>query len=122
MKSPSIIALTLSLFVAGASLAGAHAFLDHADPKVGSTVNGSPTMVKIWFTQEPQEALSKIEVFDAKGREVDKKNVKVDSTDKTLMSVSVSSLPAGTYKVMWNAVCPLGHHTTGSFTFEVMSP
>jgi methionine-rich copper-binding protein CopC len=30
----------------------AHAFLDHAEPAVGSTVHGSPTAVRIWFTEK----------------------------------------------------------------------
>ena len=34
--------------LAGLSLAQAHAFLDHADPKIGSTVTGSPSVLKAW--------------------------------------------------------------------------
>jgi len=71
---------------------------------------------------EVQGALSKIEVFDATGREVDNKDAKVDPTAKALMVVSVPKLPAGAYKVVWHAVCPWGHHTTGDFTFKVTEP
>ncbi|MCE0521610.1 MAG: copper resistance protein CopC [Methylacidiphilales bacterium] len=106
----------------GLSLAQAHAFLDHADPRVGNTVKGSPSAVKIWFTEELEGAFSKIQVFDATGKEVDRKNSQVDSANKSLMSVSVSSLPPGTYKVVWNAVAVDTHHTTGTFTFAVASP
>ena len=111
--------LTVIFALAGLSLAQAHAFLDHADPKVGSTVTGSPSVVKIWFTEELEEAFSKIQVFDATGKEIDQKDVKVDSADKTLMSVSVPNLPTGTYKVKWSAVAVDTHHTTGTFTFTV---
>jgi methionine-rich copper-binding protein CopC len=38
------------------------------------------------------------------------------------MIVSVPKLPAGAYKVVWHAVCPWGHHTTGVFTFDVTKP
>jgi methionine-rich copper-binding protein CopC len=119
MKLIQKLFLTLGLFIACATLAKAHAFLDHADPKVGSTVKGSPSVVKIWFTMEIQGPLSKIEVFDVKEHEVDQKDAKVDPTNKSLMVVSVPKLPAGTYKVVWHAVCPWGHHTTGSFTFAI---
>jgi methionine-rich copper-binding protein CopC len=118
MKFHNII-LTLAFFTGGASLAQAHAFLDHADPKVGSTVTASPAVVKIWFTEELEGAFSKIKVFDAKGQEVDKKDPKVDSTDKAVMTVSLPKLPAGTYKVEWSAVAVDTHHTTGTFTFDV---
>jgi methionine-rich copper-binding protein CopC len=99
----------------------AHAFLDHAEPKVGSTLSSSPSLVKIWFTEELEGAFSTIKVFDAKGQEVDKKDVRVDPTDKTLMAVSVPKLSAGTYKVKWSAVAVDTHHTTGTFTFDVTS-
>ena len=108
--------------MAGFSLAQAHAFLDHADPKVGSTIKGSPSVVKIWFTEELEPAFSKIQVFDSTGKEVDAKDVKVDSSNKALMTVSVSNLPAGTYKVKWSAVAVDTHHTTGGFSFQVASP
>ena len=113
------IATTLTLLVVATSLAGAHAFLDHADPKVGSTVTESPSTVKIWFTEELEGAFSKIKVLDAKGQEVDGKDSKIESDNKTLMSVSVPKLPAGSYKVEWNAVSVDAHHTHGDFTFVV---
>ena len=112
--------LLIVLFsLAGLSLAQAHAFLDHAEPKVGSTLTASPSVVKIWFTEELEAAFSKIHVFDAKGAEVDKKDVAVDAADKSLMTVSVPTLPPGTYKVAWSAVAVDTHHTTGTFTFTV---
>ena len=122
MKLMQKLFLTLGLLTAGATLAEAHAFLDHAEPRVGSTVTGSPSVVKIWFTEELEEAFSKIQVFDATGKEIDKKDVKVDSADKSLMSVSVPNLPTGTYKVKWSAVAVDTHHTTGTYTFTVASP
>jgi len=114
--------LTLIFTLAGLSLAEAHAFLDHADPKVGSTVSGSPAQVKAWYTEELEPAFSKIQVFDASGKEVDSKDVKVDPTDKALMTVSLPKLAAGTYQVKWSAVAVDTHHTTGTFTFTVTAP
>jgi copper resistance protein C len=119
MKLMQKLVLAFGLFAVCGTLAKAHAFLDHADPKVGSTVKGSPSVVKIWFTEELEGAFSKIQVFDTKGAEVDRKNSKVDPADKSVMSVSISQLPAGTYKVVWNAVAVDTHHTTGTFTFAV---
>ena len=101
------------------SVARAHAFLDHAEPRVGSVIQGSPPIVKIWFTDDLTQAVSKIEVLDSSGKEVDNRDVKIDAVDQSIMSVSLPKLPAGPYKVMWNAVCPQGHHTSGSFIFEV---
>ncbi len=119
MKKIQNIVFTLVLMFAAATLARAHAFLDHSDPKVGSTVTGSPTEVKIWFTEELEAAFSKIEVFDAGGKEVDKKDSKVDASDKAVMTVSVPTLAPGSYKAHWVAVAVDTHHTSGNFEFTV---
>jgi methionine-rich copper-binding protein CopC len=122
MKPLFVVAMTFCLFVVGTSLVEAHAFLDHADPKVGSTTKGSPTIVKIWFTEEVQVGISGMEVLDSTGREVDNKDVKIDANDDALMSVPVPKLPPGIYKVEWHAVCRFGHDTNGTFTFQVTGP
>jgi methionine-rich copper-binding protein CopC len=88
--------LTVILFLAIQSQAWAHAFLDHADPKVGSTITDSPPVIKIWFTQELEPVFSSVEVQDAQGKEVDKKDIHLDDQDKTLLIVSLPELPDGT--------------------------
>ena len=88
LQSISHLALSRTrLFVVGlallaaTSLARAHAFLDHAEPKVGSTVAAPPTELKVWFTQELEPAFSKLEVQDAQGAAVDKKDAHLDPKD-----------------------------------------
>jgi len=121
MKTNSIQrwSLICAVFLALQSTAWAHAFLDHAEPKVGSTVTNSPTEVKIWFTQELEPAFSSIEVQNAQGKEVDKKDVHVDAKDKSLLEVSLPQLPAGTYTVAWHVVSVDTHRTQGHFEFTV---
>ncbi len=97
------------------ALAQAHAFLDHADPRVGSTVT-APRQVTVFMTEELEGAFSKLQVFDANGVEVDKKDVKVSGSS---MTVSVPKLSAGTYKVAWKAVATDTHKTSGTFPFTV---
>ncbi|MGO8767036.1 MAG: copper resistance protein CopC [Limisphaerales bacterium] len=116
IKRWSLVAV---LFLALQSSAWAHAFLDHADPKVGSTVTNAPTEVKAWFTQELEPAFSTLEVQDAQGKEVDKKNVHLDDKDKQLMIVSLPPLSPGTYTVIWHAVSVDTHHTQGTFHFII---
>jgi copper resistance protein C len=99
--------------------AWAHAFLDHADPKVGSDVSPSPSVVKAWFTQELEPAFSAIQVFDASGNEVDKKDSHLDDKDQTLLIVSLPSLSPGKYKVSWHVVSVDTHRTQGDFKFNV---
>jgi methionine-rich copper-binding protein CopC len=96
-----------------------HAFPDHSDPKVGSTVSVSPVQVRIWFDGDIEPAFSMIMVHSMDGKMVDNRDGRVDPSDPTLLEVSVPRLPAGTYLVLWNVVARDGHRTTGQYTFTV---
>ena len=96
--------------------ASAHAFLDHASPRVGSTVHGSPADVRLWFTQELEPAFSTLSVQDAAGKRVDKGDAKVA---QDTMQVSLPTLAPGRYTVKWRALSVDTHVTEGDFTFEV---
>jgi methionine-rich copper-binding protein CopC len=113
-----VTACTLLLLLTQGSWA--HAFLDHAEPAVGSQVHSAPTQVKIWFTEKLEPALSKLQVFDASGQEVDKRDVKIDQSNGALLTVSLPQLKPGKYKVVWRAVSVDTHVTTGNFTFELV--
>jgi methionine-rich copper-binding protein CopC len=102
-----------------AQAAGAHAFLDHASPRVGSTVGAPPAEVKVWFTQELEPAFSTLRVLDHDGRQVDRKDKQADPSDRTVMRVSLPPLPAGSYRVQWRALSVDTHVTEGDFTFSV---
>ena len=111
-------ALCVLLTAAGPGRAFAHAFLDHAEPRVGSQGPG-PAEVKVWFTEEIEPAFSGVRVLDAGGNEVDGKDARVDPNDKTLLVVSLPRVPPGTYKVVWHVVSADTHRTQGEFRFVV---
>jgi methionine-rich copper-binding protein CopC len=96
-----------------------HAFPDHSEPKVGSTVSGSLASVRIWFDGALEPTFSTIIVHDHSGKRVDKGDSKVNSSDAKLLEVSLSPLTAGTYHVMWNVVSRDGHRTSGDFSFVI---
>jgi methionine-rich copper-binding protein CopC len=110
---------SLLIVVAGSATLEAHAFLQHAEPAVGGAVPTSPGVVRIWFTEKIEPAFSVIQVFDASGKEVDKHDVHLDRSNQALLGVSLPTLPAGTYKVVWRVVSVDTHVTNGSFTFRV---
>lgn len=89
---------------------------------MGSTVTASPAAVKIWFTEELEPAFSKIRVFDSGKKEVDRRDVKIDSAHPTVMSVSLPGLAPGDYEVTWDAVAVDTHHTHGTFQFHLAAP
>lgn len=97
----------------------AHAYPDHADPRVGSTIAAAPGRVRVWFDSELEPLFSAIVVQDAAGKKVDKGDGRVDPADPTLLEVSLPPLPPGTYRVLWDVVARDTHRTRGDFTFII---
>ena len=88
-------ALFLILFLMPIAAQG-HAYPDHADPKVGSTVATPPTVVRMWFDSDLEPVFSSVMVHAVKDNAmVDKGDGRVDSSDPTLLKVSVPPLPPG---------------------------
>jgi copper resistance protein C len=110
------------LLLTGASVeqAHAHAFLNRAEPPVGSRVIVMPHEVRIWFTERIELADSSIKVFDATGKQIDRRDVYADPKNKALLRVSLPVLAPGTYKVIWQVVSVDTHATNGDFTFQFL--
>lgn len=96
-----------------------HLFSDRADPKVGATVTEPPARVRIWFNGALESDFSTVVIQDASGKKVDNGDGRVNPSDATLLEVSLPLLPAGTYRVIWNAVARDGHRTKGNYTFVI---
>jgi methionine-rich copper-binding protein CopC len=111
-------ALILLFHIALPAAALAHAFPLRADPRVGSTVAEPPAKVTIWFDSEIEGAFSKIEVYDAEKRRVDKNDPRVDA-GRTRLEVDVAPLPPGKYQVHWTALSVDTHVTEGQFSFTI---
>ena len=106
------------LFLALTSGAFAHAHLDHASPKVGSTVSPAPREIVLWFTDKLEAAFSTIEVRNEQGATVHAGKATVIG-DRTQLRVAVEALPPGTYKVIWQVLSVDTHRARGDFTFRV---
>ncbi len=96
--------------------AEAHAFLDHAEPRVGSTVSTAPRELSLSFTQKLEPAFSSVEVTDANGTRVDLGKPSISSS---VMRIGLKQLSPGTYRVRWHVLSVDTHTTEGSFTFQV---
>jgi copper resistance protein C len=98
------------------SEAYAHAFLDHAEPRVGSTVQTAPRELSLSFTQDLEPAFSGAEVHDASGARVDQGKARISGST---MHLGLKALGPGTYKVNWHALSVDTHTTQRSFSFRV---
>jgi copper resistance protein C len=113
------VVLALAVILAGATLVGAHAFLERAEPRVGSTLRAAPPQVRLWFTERIEPAFSTLQVVSEAGRRVDGSDVRVDPSAPKQLRVSVPPLPAGTYRVIWRVVSVDTHVSEGDFTFRI---
>jgi methionine-rich copper-binding protein CopC len=97
----------------------AHAMLERASPRVGSTVGRAPPRVELWFSEPLEAAFSALRVVDAGGRRVDGRNAAVDEDNRRHLRVSMTDVPPGRYRVIWRVVSVDTHVTEGDFTFDV---
>ena len=104
------------------SPACAHSRLERSTPAAGSAVRGSPPQLKLWFTERLEPAFSKVQVFDGKGKQVDKGDSEVDRADAKLLQVSLPPLKPGSYRVKWRVLSVDTHVSKGDFTFSVVAP
>ena len=70
MRKNACALVFVALLCAMPTFAQAHAFLDHANPRVGSTVNPAPREMMLWFTQRLEPAFSSIAIRNQQGASV----------------------------------------------------
>ena len=116
MRHPSLVWIIPLLVLLATGEAGAHAMLDHAEPRVGNKVATAPHEVTLWFTQKLEPAFSTITVTNSAGERVDTGKTRVSGSQ---MSVSLRPGGGGAYHVTWRVLSVDSHATDGSFTFQV---
>ena len=138
MKVPSVLSIcniaskkfALTLILAWAIVLGvqlqvaeAHANLVRSEPSANSILDTPPDRITIWFTEPMESRFSEIQVLNSSGTRVDNGDSTVDANDLTVMSVSLSSLPDGTYTVAWHNLSTIdGHMLRGAFAFSIGEP
>jgi methionine-rich copper-binding protein CopC len=117
MRRLGVVALLATLPLLRSPPARAHAFLEHAEPRVGTTVGASPPALTLVFTEPVEAAFSRVEVFDQHGKRVDSGTTEHPAPDT--LRVPLPPLPPGEYTARWAVVSVDTHATEGSFTFSV---
>jgi methionine-rich copper-binding protein CopC len=116
MHRSTLTGMILLLLLLATGEATAHAFLDHAEPRVGNTVATVPGEVTLWFSQKLEPAFSTVTVTNAAGERVDAGKVRVSGNQ---MSIALRPGGSGTYHVTWRVLSVDTHTTDGSFSFQV---
>ncbi len=114
-----LVALLAGLTVLRPPPAVAHAFLDHAEPRVGATVE-APSAVTLFFTEPIEPAFSRVEVEDGGGKKLETGPPRHPAPDR--LELPLPPLAAGEYTVRWAVVSVDTHPTEGHFMFSVKVP
>lgn len=112
------ILLGLLALVLSGPCAFAHSHPVAYSPEPNSVV-ASPPAVTIHFTATLEPKFSSIKVTDAKGKQVNAKQSRVDSSDAKVMTVALPALNPGSYTVHWVSVALDGHRLEGTYDFTV---
>lgn len=119
MKHTSLlIAATGLASLVASTQAFAHAFLNHAEPGVGTIVNASPPELQLTFTEDIVAAFSGLHVATASGAAVPTGKAVVGPAN-TLHARLAHALKPGTYVVSWHVVSVDTHHTQGTYKFTI---
>lgn len=117
-QSCKLLIATALACVLAATAAFAHAFLDTASPGVGATVSGSPSELRLTFTQNLVLAFSGVQISAADGGAISAG--KAVLTAPNVLTVRLGhSLRPGAYVVSWHVLSVDTHHTSGTYRFTV---
>jgi copper resistance protein C len=97
----------------------AHAFLERANPPVGSETAASPSELAITFTEGVEPLFSTIEVHDANDAVLSTGKPHTAPNNDRRLTVELPKLPPGTYTVIWHVTSVDTHKTEGSYRFTI---
>src|SRR2546427_336628 len=95
LRARATLLLLPAALLFGVAGARAHAVLDRAEPRVGSTVRTAPADVKLWFTERLEPAFSRVQVVNEAGERVDRADGAVDPSDPRLPRTPLVPLAPG---------------------------
>lgn len=117
MRKANASGWCLVLIVAWVAAAAAHMAVRKTMPEAGAVLSESPQQIRIWFTQSPDPAISRLTLEGADGA------IGIGDTevrdDRSLAAMLPSKLEPGAYTVKWRTAGDDGHTQRGDFAFTV---
>jgi methionine-rich copper-binding protein CopC len=97
-----------------------HLALVKSDPKANDTLHTAPTAVRLWFTEPPEMAVTRVKLVSAAGTAVAMKPVTRDTSATAPVVAAISGpVPPGSYVVSWKTTADDGHPAAGRIPFVV---
>jgi methionine-rich copper-binding protein CopC len=123
----TIRAAALSLMIVGGLAAALpadvpHFALSRSAPEADASVE-SPTEIRLWFTEEPEEGTTRISLVEAEDAGVHVMDVAQHEEDGRSFYIQLhGELPPRTYNVSWRGMGADGHVVRDTFEFTVVAP
>ena len=115
-----VAALVLTVLVAVAPNASAHATVVSTSPGDGQVVATAPGAVSVRFDEPVQMQFGALRVFSPSGARVDEGAPTHPAGHSDTVEVALTSnLSRGTYTVAWHVISADSHPVSGAFTFSV---
>lgn len=107
----------VALLLVLATAAFAHLRVSNTSPEDGATLGGPVRTLRVWFNQDPDLPLSKLELIGPTGP------LSVEGLhtmgEKDLMARVSGRMPDGSYTAKWQTAGDDGHVLTGEWTFTI---
>jgi methionine-rich copper-binding protein CopC len=113
----TLAATTLIIALAAAATLSAHMAYSKSMPAKDAALSESPDHVQVWFTQDPEPAVSRLSLEGPNGE------VPIGETtvgdEKSLVATVPAALAPGSYTVKWRSAGDDGHALRGDIAFSV---
>lgn len=97
-----------------------HLHLERSEPKANDTVASAPTAVRLWFSEQPELAVTTIRLTAAGGTPVSLAPLTRDTGATAPVVAPLRAHPAaGAYTVFWRSTARDGHVSNGEFQFVI---
>lgn len=116
----SVAAVVVTVLLAVAPAASAHATVVSTSPADGEVLTAAPTVVSVRFDEPVQMEFGALRVFSPSGSRVDEGSPSHPTGHSDTVQVALASnLGRGTYTVSWRVISADSHPVSGAFTFSV---
>jgi methionine-rich copper-binding protein CopC len=111
--------VTVSLFLLFPHEVLAHASLVKSAPARRAVLFKAPPKIQLWFSEKLEARFSSLVVIDSTGRRVDLGDAAVDAKDSKQLSVGLSPIPPGQYRIKFRVLSVDGHVLEEDFPFII---
>lgn len=102
------------------SVAFAHAHLVRSEPSRGARLTAAPTMLRLWFSEAPQLAVTRVFLIGA-GRDTIALGQPEALAGGGLAVAVTGALAPGSYTIEYRTAAADGHPVRGSYTFTLLA-